>query len=116
MTGAQLYGRPEYLWMYHFIRTARPDAQGKVPAEPATSGWWPLTFAPSQPANFVGLQWAEPDETLVAIMRHPPGESTAGREVAVLPKLCLRPPFSPPPVRAQGHGPIRPSAGEVLCR
>jgi len=68
-TGARIYGSPEYMWMSHFIRTARPTARAKIPTKKPGASWWPLPFAPRQPENFVGLQWAEPDETLFSMAR-----------------------------------------------
>ncbi|MEW6356073.1 MAG: hypothetical protein AB1696_07105 [Planctomycetota bacterium] len=69
MNGAQIYGKPEYLWMYHFITNASPTAAPKIPTEKPKAGWWPIDFAPRQPEGFVGLQWSEPDETLFSLAK-----------------------------------------------
>ena len=65
--GAQLYSSPELLWMYHFIRTAKPDQAAAIPTGKPKPGWSTINLTPAQPANFVGLSWAEPDETLFSL-------------------------------------------------
>ena len=67
--GARIYRSPEYLWMTHFIRSAGPDARPKIPTELAGPSWSPLDFVARQPERFVGLQWAEPDDTLFSLAR-----------------------------------------------
>ena len=67
--GARIYDSPEFLWMNRFVRAADPAKPVEISTEKATGGWWPLSFAPRQPKDFVGLQWAEPDETLFSMAR-----------------------------------------------
>jgi len=67
--GAETLRLPEYLWMAHFISTASCTAPPKIPSEPEPPSWSRLDLLPRQPKDFVGLQWAEPDETLYSMAR-----------------------------------------------
>ncbi|MBM4085680.1 MAG: VCBS repeat-containing protein, partial [Planctomycetes bacterium] len=55
--------------MYHFATRATPAAAAKIPTDKPAPNWWTLDVTPRQPKGFVGLQWAEPDETLFSLAR-----------------------------------------------
>ena len=66
LLGARIYGDPEFLWMYHHIRSAGPDRKAEITSA-NEEVWWPLGFDPREPEGLNGLQWSGPDEILFSV-------------------------------------------------
>ncbi|MDP6780028.1 MAG: hypothetical protein QGI83_24955, partial [Candidatus Latescibacteria bacterium] len=66
LLGARIYGDPEFLWMYHHLRSASPKRRAGI--RPVDDGdWWPVDIEPRVPEGLDGVQWSEPDEILYSV-------------------------------------------------